>query len=287
MAYTPAVLAVGIAPPPADALGGLGLGLDPSVEFALGLFALGLVGVFAGVINAMAGGGGFITLPLMIGLGLPAGVANGTMRVAVFFQSLVSVGAFHRKGVREYAVTWRLIFPIAAGAGVGSWLATIISDELLRPLFGVVLLAWAIFLFVRPASFEDTDEEPDAPTITTYCLGFLIGIYGGFIQAGVGFPLLALLVTHLGYSPVRANSIKVLITAGFTVVALPVFWLAGQVAWLHGAALAIGTMIGAYFGTHWQLEKGSDVVRYFVLVAVSVSGAAMILDSLWPYIAGR
>lgn len=286
LTYTPAVLALENAFGNLVAAGGLGWGLDPNVELALGLLALVVVGIVAGIINAMAGGGGFLILPLMIGLGLQPGVANGTMRVAVFFQSLVGVTAFHRKGVREYAVTWRLLIPIAAGAGAGSWLATIISDELLRPLFGAVLVAWAIFLFLRPSSFDDTDEAPKPPTWGTYLLGFVIGIYGGFIQAGVGFPLLALLVTHLGYSPVRANSIKALITLGFTVVALPVFWMAGQVAWAHGAALAAGTMMGAYLGTQWQLEKGADVVRYFVLVAVSVSGAAMLVDSLWPYFAG-
>lgn len=259
--------------------------LDLSTPAAwLGLGALVAVGVFAGVLNAMAGGGGFLTLPLMMALGLPAGVANGTMRVAVLFQSAVSVVMFHRKEVREYAVTAKLIVPIAAGSGVGAWLATLISNELLTPLFGVLLVAWAVILWLRPSSFDDRDEQPRTPTLVTHLLGFLIGVYGGFMQAGVGFPLLALTVTHLYYSPVRANAIKVLITLGFTLVALPVFALAGKVAWIHGAALTLGTVVGAFIGTRWQLEKGSDVVRYFVLTAVTVSGVVMIVRSLWPYL---
>lgn len=259
--------------------------LDLSTSQAwLGLGALVAVGMFAGVINSMAGGGGFLTLPLMMALGLPAGVANGTMRVAVLMQNLVSTATFHQKGVREYATTARLILPIAVGSGVGAWLATLISDDLLTPLFGAILVAWALLLWLRPSSFDDRDEEPRSPTALTYALGFLIGIYGGFMQAGVGFPLLALLVTHLGYSPVRANSIKVVIVLGYTIVALPVFAFAGQVAWIHGAALAVGAMLGAFIGTRWQLEKGSDVVRYFVLIAVSVSGLTMIIRSLWPYL---
>ncbi len=261
--------------------------LDLSTPQAwLGLGALVAVGVFAGVINAMAGGGGFITLPLMLALGLPAGVANGTMRVAVLLQSVVSATMFHRKGVREYGVMARLLVPIALGAAFGAWLATIISDELLTPLFGAILVGWAVLLWLRPSSFDERDEEPRKPTALTYGLGMLIGAYGGFMQAGVGFPLLALLVTHLGYAPVKANSIKVLITLGFTIVALPVFAYAGQVAWIHGAALALGTMIGAFIGTRWQLEKGSDVVRYFVLIAVTVSGVTMIARSVWPYVFG-
>ena len=112
-------------------------------------------------------------------------------------------------------------------------------------------------------------------------LAVAVGIYGGALQAAVGFLLIALLSGQLGYDLVRANSVKVTLVLAYTLVVLPVFVLADQVAWLPAIVLAIGTIVGAWAGARWQLEKGSAVVRWFVLVMVLVSGVAM----LWPIVA--
>jgi len=257
-------------PPPW--LGGLSLLGEPWLDLALLLAA----GVVAGIVNAMAGGGSFLSIPILIGLGLPAGTANGTIRVAVLAQNITLVGTFHKNGVRAHELSLRLAPAIIAGALLGSWLATRLDDQLFRPLIGAILVLWAVILVVKPDRFLHPPDEERPPRPITYALALLIGIYGGFLQAGVGFPLLALLSGHLGYDLVRANSVKASLVLAYTCLTLPVFALAGQIAWTPALVLATGTMIGAWLGARWQLDKGTAVVRWFVLVTVAIAGALML-----------
>jgi uncharacterized membrane protein YfcA len=111
-------------------------------------------------------------------------------------------------------------------------------------------------------------------------LAVLIGVYGGFLQVGVGFPLLALLVLHMGHPAVQANAIKLALTLGYTLVSLPMFALAGQVAWREGLVLAAGSMVGGWLGTHLQIRGGAKLVRWVVVVAVAASGVAMLQGAL-------
>jgi uncharacterized membrane protein YfcA len=244
------------------------------------LLVLGLAGALASAINAIAGGGSLLTLPLLVALGLPPGLANGTNRVGVITQGLAALATFHRQGFREYRVVVRLLPPMMIGAAVGTALATRMSDELLRIVFGVTLAAWAVLLVVHPGRFLDVPPEPRRPGPPAYVLAVLIGVYGGFLQVGVGFPLLALLVLHLGHPAVPANALKLALTLGYTLVSLPMFALAGQVAWREGLVLAVGGMVGGFLGTHLQIRGGANLVRWVMVVAVAASGAWMLYEAL-------
>ena len=259
-------------------LGGVSLLGDPWLDGALLL----VVGVVAGLVNAMAGGGSFLSLPLLIALGLPPRMANGTIRVAVLAQTLTSSLTFHRHGVRTHELTLKLAVPVMAGAGAGSLLATQIDDAIFRPLIGVLMLVWAALLLFKPDRFLSPPDEERDPTVLTYVFASLVGIYGGFLQAGVGFPLIALLTAHLGYDLVRSNAVKVTLIFAYTCLALPVFALAGQVVWIPALVLAAGTMLGSWAGARWQVEKGSGVVRWFVLVTVTVAGLFMLRPLIVP-----
>jgi uncharacterized membrane protein YfcA len=200
------------------------------------------------------------------------------MRVGVIVQNTTSLVAFARRREGDRKLVLTLLPATMIGAAGGSWLATRLADDLLRPIFGVVLVVWALGLLVRPGRFLEAAPEPRAPGIGSQIAAFAIGIYGGFLQAGVGFPLLALLVSHLGHPPVRANAIKVALVLGFTLVSLPLFALAGQVQWREGIALAVGGLVGGWAGAAWQLrEGGAKLVRWFVIVAVAISGAMMVV----------
>jgi uncharacterized membrane protein YfcA len=257
---------------PAPYLGGMSLLGNPWLDLAL----LVVAGVFAGVINTLAGGGSFLTLPILIGLGLPAGVANGTTRVSVLAQNATSAITFHRNGVRAHGVTARLLAPVLIGSGLGAWLATQLDDQLFRPVIGVVLLVWAVILAVKPDRFLHPPEHERAPTTMTHGLALLVGVYGGFMQAGVGFPLIALLSGQLGYDLVRTNAIKAGLIFAYTCIALVIFAGYGQVAWTPALVLAVATMLGGWLGARWQLEKGSELVRWVVLVMVVIAGVSML-----------
>lgn len=257
---------------PTPHLGGMSLLGNPWLDLALLLLA----GVAAGIINTMAGGGSFLTLPVLVGLGLPAGVANGTTRVSVLAQNAVAALTFHQNNVRAHGVTTRLLAPVLIGAVLGSWLATRIDDEMFRPVIGVVLLIWAVYLAVKPDRFLHPPEREREPNGWSYAFSIVIGLYGGFLQAGVGFPLIALLSGQLGYDLVRTNAIKAGLIFVYTCIVLVIFAGAGQVAWTPAIVLAGGTMLGGWLGARWQLQSGSEVVRWVVLVMVVVSGVAML-----------
>ncbi|MCB9569351.1 MAG: sulfite exporter TauE/SafE family protein [Myxococcales bacterium] len=255
----------------------LGLaGLDLAASPLVGLALLAAAGLFAGIVNTLAGGGSFLILPLLIGLGLPPTVANGTSRVGVVVQGLSSAWTFHGRGIREYRITARLAAPMVVGALVGAWLATRFDDELLRPLIGVILVAWALILGLRPGRFLKPPPEPSPPSWLSDLASVAIGLYGGFLQAGVGFPLLALLVPGLGYPAVAANAIKVRVVLIYSLLSLPIFALAGQIAWREGLVLGAGTMAGGWLGAHIQLRAGAGVVRWAVLVMVAIGGIMLL-----------
>lgn len=247
--------------------------LAPGVSLAI----LAIAGVLAGVINTLAGGGSFLILPLLIGLGMPPTIANGTSRIGVVVQGLSSAWTFHRRGIREYRITARLAVPLTLGALLGAWMATRFDDALLRPVIGVFLVSWAFVLAFRPGRFLTPPEDASPPTWRSDVAGFVVGIYGGFLQAGVGFPLLALLIPGLGYHAVTANAIKVRLVLIYSLLSLPVFIIADQIIWREGLVLGLGTMTGGWLGAHLQLKAGAGIVRWAVLVMVLVGGLTLLL----------
>jgi uncharacterized membrane protein YfcA len=133
---------------------------------------------------------------------------------------------------------------------------------------------------VRPGRFVTTPAEVVGVRPLSHVLALAVGIYGGLLQVAVGFPLLALLTAHLGYGAVRANAIKVALVLVYTLVALPVFVLAGHVAWREGAALAVGSLVGGWLGTRLQIRRGANLVRWVVVVAAVASGVAMAIAGI-------
>ncbi len=255
----------------------LALGVDVLASPGVGLAILAAAGVLAGIINALAGGGSFLILPLLIGLGLPPTVANGTSRVGVVVQCLSSAWTFHNQGIREYGITARLALPITVGALTGAYLATQFDDTLLRPVIGVILVGWGLILGFRPGRFLEPPEEPSPASWRSDLGALLLGLYGGFLQAGVGFPLLALLIPALGYQAVVANAIKARLVLIYSLLALPIFAIAGHIAWREGLVLGAGTMLGGWLGARLQLRSGAGIVRWAVLIMVLIGGVALLV----------
>lgn len=251
--------------------------MDPaSLDPVWMLVLLGVAGVLAAIVNTMAGGGSLLVIPVLLGLGLPASTANGTLRVGVIALTVTGSLTFYRKGVRGHRTVVKLVIPMMIGAAAGSYAATILPDDILRSVFGIALVGWALLLVVRPGAFSSDASEPRpiGPAAWAGALG--IGLYGGFLQVGVGFPMLALLVVGLHYAPIRANAIKLLLVLGYTAIALPIFALAGQVAWREAVVLALGMALGAYLGARLQLRTGAKVVRWVVVITVCIAGVAML-----------
>lgn len=253
-------------------------GLDIPAWLAFGL--LFAVGVVSAAINVIAGGGSFLALPAMILLGLPPTVANGTNRVAILAQNVAAVWGFQRHRVIPWGgLAWGVL-PAAAGAILGTWVAIRIGDEAFRRVLAVIMLAVALLsLWNPPASVETGGNSRTGASSgegsghdrlrgAGLFLAFLAcGFYGGFVQAGVGFLLLAA-TTQAGLDLVRGNALKVLIVLAFTPLSLALFAAGGKVAWGMGTALAAGSVLGALVGVRLTVLKGHAWIRRVVSVLV-------------------
>ncbi|HJL14229.1 MAG TPA: sulfite exporter TauE/SafE family protein [Sandaracinaceae bacterium LLY-WYZ-13_1] len=251
------------------------LGIAPTT---LGLYAaLVGAGVAAGFINTMAGGGSLLTLPALMLLGLPANVANGTNRLAVVTQSLSGALAFHRAGKLHTEAALPVAAPTIAGAVCGATAAAWTPVAYLEPILLGTLVVMALLMVVRPrAVLADPGEEPRHPWKSARALLGLFGagLYGGYVQAGVGFVLLAVLGGALRYDAVRANALKLVCTLLFGVAALAVYVAAGQVRWVPAAVLAVGTVVGAQLGVRFAVKAKAKVLRAIIFVLVVASCVA-------------
>lgn len=223
-------------------------------------------GVAAGIINVLAGGGSFLTLPILIFLGLPATVANGTNRLGVMAQNLGAVWGFHKAGVLDWPWALAASAPALVGSAIGTWAALDISEGLFRRILAVVMVAVTLATLVMPD--PRPHENARSPRSWVVSLGFfVVGLYGGFLQAGVGFLVLAI-TSWARMDLVRGNAIKVVSVALLTLLALVIFVANGAVHWPMGLALAAGNSIGAQIGVHLAVTKGHRWVRGVVTVTV-------------------
>ena len=233
---------------------------------ALSLLLLALAGFVSSVLNILAGGGSFLTLPLLIFLGLPAAEANATNRVGVVAQNLTGVVGFHRHGVMDWRFARAAILPCVLGAAVGSWAALHVSDHDFRRSLSIVMLAMTLLTLARPARGPLTTAGSLRGAFSF--VGFVaVGLYGGFIQAGVGFLLLAL-TSLLGLDLVRGNAVRVFLVLVQTAVSLAVFVIGGKVAWVPGLALAVGSLLGGHVGVRITLRKGHAWIQRMVTVTI-------------------
>ena len=243
-------------------------------------------GYASGFINTLAGSGSLITLPVLIFIGLPANVANGTNRLGSLFQAITSVGSFKQKGILDTRGGLVLSIPAIFGAIIGAQIAVDLDEQLLRRTIGALMVAMVVIILIRPNRWLEGRPEAtrQRPNWKQLLLFFAIGAYGGFIQAGVGIFLLAGLVLSIGYDLVKANAIKMLIILCFSIFTLAVFIYNDQVWWGVGLLMAAGNGLGGWMASSMAVERGTAFVRWILIVVVLVSAAALL--GLFDLIAG-
>ncbi|MEX1668965.1 sulfite exporter TauE/SafE family protein [Zhongshania guokunii] len=239
-----------------------------------------VVGVVAGFINTLAGGGSNLTLPALMVMGLPADVANATNRVGVLMQSLSGVRDFDRHGQLARDDIWGVLKPVLIGSVFGAVAAAFAPVEFLKPALLLAMVTMALIILVKPSVVapplgtpaKRVEESPKA----IWGL-FFAGVYGGFVQAGVGFVLIAALAGGLRYDLVKTSALKMLCTAALTVAALAVFVWQGLVAWLPGIILACGSVVGAKIGVRIALKASQRGLKWFLFVMTLVASLFALL----------
>jgi len=233
-----------------------------------------LAGLFAGFINTLAGSGSLITLPLLMFLGLSPHQANATNRVAIFFQNLVAVRNFRQQKMLHTRQELYLVIPALIGSAVGASLAIQVNEEVLNTFIGILLFVMFFLILFKPDRWvkQQAGLVSGKGKVLRIIIFFFIGVYGGFIQAGVGFFLLAGLVLGVGYDLIKANAVKVLIVFTYTALALGIFIWSGQVNYLYGLVLAVGNASGAYVASKYARQIGVKYIRFILLAAVFIAG---------------
>tara|TARA_R110002072_G_scaffold172728_5_gene327098 strand:+ start:45095 stop:45856 length:762 start_codon:yes stop_codon:yes gene_type:complete len=226
-------------------------------------------GFLAGIINTMAGGGSNLTIPALMVLGLPADIANATNRVSVFFQSLTAAKGFKSRGKLDIPDLKIIIGTTLIGGLVGASLASYMPEHLLKPtLLGAMIIMAGIILF-KPSTIvvpEGTEAYKVLEQKSSVPMLLLAGFYGGFVQAGVGFILIAAIAGSLRYDLVRTNALKIVSTLAFTTLALVIFIARDQVWWMPGLTLAAGSILGAHLAVKITINISQKTLKWFLFI---------------------
>ncbi|MDD1781323.1 sulfite exporter TauE/SafE family protein [Enterovibrio sp. ZSDZ35] len=244
--------------------------MDISLGFGVLLVVLGFL---AGIINTLAGGGSNLTIPALIVLGMPAEVANATNRVGVLMQSVSGIAGFRHHDRLETSDLVGILIPMLGGGLVGASAAAWLPSDIIKPLLLGTMLLMAFIMLIKPSVIA---PDPDVPfrkvkdTPVSWIGLTVAGFYGGFVQAGVGFVLIAALCGTLRYDLVRGNALKLVCTLAFTSVSLVIFIWQDLILWLPGLLLALGSMVGAWLAVKFAIKASPQVLKWFLFIMTLV-----------------
>lgn len=237
------------------------------------LWQLGLLsaaGVVAGFLNVMAGGGSLLTVPIMVFMGIPGPVANGTNRIAILAQNITAAITFFRRGYAEFRLSLTLAACALPGAVAGAMLGTRLDGVWFNRTLAIIMVGvMLIMAFDKGKKADQANADPTRKQLL-WGHGLMVGVgfYGGFIQLGVGFVIMPVLHRVMGFDLVRTNMHKVFIVASYTVVALVVFASQVEILWIVGLALALGNSIGAWIATTVQIKQGEGIIKIVLNVVL-------------------
>jgi uncharacterized membrane protein YfcA len=240
---------------------------------------LALLGLLTGVLNVLAGGGSLLTLPFMIFMGMSPAVANGTNRIALLGQNVSAVASFRKKGLSDFKLSLTLGLCTLPGAVLGALTAAGISPIWFKRLLALVMVGVLVEVLRPKRRGGEAREERRARPLLAHAAMVGVGFYGGFVQAGVGFILMALLQGLLGLDLVRVNMHKVFIIGLYMIPSLAVFAFLGDVRWVAGLVLASGNAAGAWLGATVSVRGGERVIKFAFALAVLATAVKLLLGA--------
>lgn len=231
-----------------------------------------IIGVFAGALNTLAGGGSLITLPFLIFLGLPPSVANGTNRIAILFQTASAVTGFRSKGINTFPFSLYIGASAFVGSIIGTQIAIDIKGDTFNKILSIIMIVVVLLIVFKKKNLDiqNLSERTTGKHLWLSVVAFFfVGIYGGFINAGIGFIMLLILPMINRLSLVKANATKVTVAFIYTTIAVVLFVLNDKINWKYGLILAIGNSTGAWLASRYSVKKGDGFIRIVLLVVVS------------------
>ena len=240
------------------------------LDFPFDILILVGAGLFAGFVNTMAGGGSLLTLPLLIFLGLPPATANGTNRIAIIVSASSASLGFRSKNIGSFPLSIYLGIAAFFGALIGSRIAVEIDGLLFNKILAIIMIVVVVLMVFKPNYKADLLQARTTgkTLIWSMVAFFFIGIYGGFINAGIGFIIMLFLNYVNKLDLVRVNATKVTLVLIYTTAALATFILSGHIDLKYGIALAVGNAAGAFFASRYAVKKGEGVIKTVMMVMV-------------------
>lgn len=252
------------------------------------LYLIAFLGAFlAGAINTLSGNGSAITLTILMEvLGLPADVANGTNRVGVLGNGLAATYGFYRNGRFEVSEgrkkdMYRIVVITTIGAIIGVYLSLVTSNAVYRDIFRYLLIVMLLVILVKPKRWLIVREgEKYVSRWLSIPIFFALGIYGGFIQMGMGVFFLAVMVLVAHYDIIQGNVVKAIVVTIYTLLAVGIFAWRGLIDWPIGLLMAAGQMLGGYLtAAYASRHPKAGLYTYRLLVVVII---AAIIKAFWP-----
>jgi uncharacterized membrane protein YfcA len=233
------------------------------------LIVLFVAGLLAGVINVVSGGGSSLTLPALTFSGLDAATANGTNRIGVLLQTVSAIVVFRKHSELDWKLSLKLAFLTVPGAVLGAFYSVQLGDREFKIILGVIILCIAILL-LTPMKQEIEGERSVELTPFRVIMILLVGLYGGFIQVGVGFIIMLFLSRSMNMNLIEINFHKVVIVFVYTIPALIIFASQGYIDYISGLVLSVGTVIGAWGSAKTSLVRGESFVKKILLVSLFI-----------------
>jgi len=227
------------------------------------------IGILAGFLNTLAGGGSVLVLPVLILSGIPSPIANATNRVAILIQNITGSYNFHKHQILDVKPVFHITIAAVLGAIIGSFFAVKLTSEIFDKILGIVFL-FILVIMLRPHKQKNRFTKV-LPKWLEFLIFLVVGFYGGFIQAGVGFIFLATLNLIEEFSLIKANAVKVFIIMCYTLFAVLIFAISGKIIWKYGLILSAGNLIGAYIGVKAAIKKGEKFVKLVLTVAIFIA----------------
>lgn len=240
---------------------------------ALDYILIILVGFGAAFLNTVGGGGSLFSVPILTFMGLPITMANATSRVAILFQNIFAVAGFKSKGVElPWPYSLYLGFASLGGGFIGASLASTVPDAVFNKIFVAIMFMSAFLILYDPFKSSNIENLSSKRQWIGSVLFFFIGIYGGFVQAGIGFLVIGVLsmVNHLNL--VKSNYVKVFAAIVYTGISVVVFAWQGKIVWMTGLVLSIGHALGGWYASRWSVDKGEKWIKRVMIVSVVAMG---------------
>lgn len=221
-----------------------------------------IVGLFAGWLNVMAGGGSLLSVPVLLFMDIPAPVANGTNRIAILAQNIIAVYTFFRKGFSDIKLSISLSLFATLGAIGGASLGVKLDDVWFDRLLAAVMIAVIIIMATeKKTGVAKSKNQPPKNLLLGHLCMIAAGFWGGLIQIGVGFIIMPILYKVMGLDLIRVNMYKVFIILSYTIAALFIYASQLELIWWAGLGLALGNSIGGWYGAHTTIHKGDVWIK--------------------------